>query len=83
MRNVNTIAILLLCALALSSCTTPESLPAAPPQVVEVPGPRLAPPPADVMVKREANFRERLLNFFSASPEKPTTSPDSSTKPRP
>lgn len=63
----------LLCVLALCACATP-----APPRLVEVSPPRLAPAPADVMVERPANFRARLLSFFSASPPTPTPSPTSS-----
>lgn len=73
----------LLCVLAVCACTTlppPASVP------VEVSPARLAPPPADVMVERPANFRERLLEFFqqapagssSISPTKPTPLPASS-----
>lgn len=63
-----------LCALALCACATP----APPVRVVEVPPARLAPAPPDVMVERPANFRGRLLNFFSSSPAMRTTSPASS-----
>lgn len=80
MRNVNAIAMSLLLALGLSSCATPE-LPPAPPSVIEVKPPRLAQPPAEVMQPREANFRERLLNFFCPSCTTPTTSSASSELP--
>ena len=65
MRHVNMPLILPLCVLALSGCATQ-----APPlcQPVEVPPPKLAPPPADVMVERPANFRERLLAYFQTKP---------------
>ena len=75
MRTNNGLRMLLLCGLVLSGCATqvpPASVP------VEVSPPKLAPAPADVMVPREANFRKRLLDFFSASPAMPTTSPDKS-----
>lgn len=57
-----------LLALALSACATLE--PAKTP--VQVEPPKLAPPPASVMVQRQPSFQERLRTFFSASPEKPT-----------
>lgn len=82
MRNVCVIVMWLLLVPVLSSCATPE-LPPAPPSVIEVPGPRLAPPPTGVMVKREANFRERLLNFFCPSCTRPTMSSGSSEPPSP
>ncbi len=64
-----------LLALAVSSCATqapPAKLP------VQIAPPSLAPPPASVMVARPADFRQRLLNFFSTSPTTPTASPNSS-----
>lgn len=61
-------------ALALCACATPT----APLRVAEIPPPRLAPAPADVMVERPVNFRQRLLDFFSSSPVTPTTSPGNS-----
>lgn len=74
--------ILPLCVLALSACATQQ-----PPlcQPVQVPPPKLAPAPADVMVVRPANFRQRLLDYFQAPPANglstshpmPTTSPAS------
>lgn len=57
----------LLCALAIAGCTSTP-----PVRLVETQCPELSPPPADVMVKREPNFLERLLSFLSASPAKPT-----------
>lgn len=75
MRTNNVRLMLLLCVLALYGCATPIQ-PASVP--VEVSAAKLAPAPADVMVPREANFRQRLLNFFSTSPSMPTTSPDNS-----
>lgn len=57
----------LICGAVLSGCATP-----APKVPVAADGPRPAPPSAAVMAPREANFQERLLNFFSALPEKPT-----------
>lgn len=62
MKKLLTTALLLICALVLCACAS--NLPAAK-QVAEVPPPRLSPAPADVMVKREPNFRQRLLNFLS------------------
>ena len=61
-------------ALALCACATPT----VPLRLVEIPPPRLAPAPPDVMVERPANFRQRLLDFFSSSPATPTTSPGNS-----
>lgn len=61
--------------LALSACATPLPTSCQP---VEVTPAQLPPPPADVMVRRAPNFLDRLLNFFTASPAKQTTSPDSS-----
>lgn len=72
-RN-NATATLLLLTLALSSCATTP--PASKP--IDVPLARLAPAPADVMVPRPANFRERLLLIFSSSSTTPTMSPASS-----
>ena len=60
-------------ALALCACATPT----VPLRADLVSPPKLAPVPADVMVPREANFRKRLLDFFSDSPAMPTTSPGS------
>ena len=79
MQTVNAIVMLLLCVL-VTSCETPVS--AAPPSVLEVPGPRLRPPPDSVMVERPANFRSRLVDFFSGSSTMPTTSPDSLLPPK-
>lgn len=55
----------MLFVLALCGCATPVP-PASFP--VEIAPPILPPPPADVMVERPANFRNRLLDFFSISP---------------
>ena len=65
----NALLIVLLLSLALSSCATPQ-----PPLVrpLEVSPAQLPEVPADVMVERVANFRERLLRFFSGSPTKLT-----------
>lgn len=68
-RN-NSMALALLCALALSSCATPPD--AAIP--VDVKPARLAPAPANVMQTQEANFLSRLLSFFSAKPAEPMPS---------
>lgn len=75
MPRINATATALLCALALSACATPLPPPCEP---VSVPPPSLPPAPANVMVERLANFRTRLLNFFSTSPSTPTTPPASS-----
>lgn len=69
MKKLLTTALLLICALALSACAS--NLPAAK-QPMAVAPPVLPPAPADVMVKREPNFQQRLLNFLSDSPAKPT-----------
>ena len=58
----------LLLLMALSGCATPP--PAIRP--AEIQCPQLPPAPADVMVPGQASFQERLLNFFSSSPAKPT-----------
>ena len=66
--------IVLLCMLALCACSTalpPASVPVA------VACAKLSPAPADVMVEREPNFRERLLNFFSISSTNAMQLPDS------
>lgn len=68
MRNASTTPLWMIFALAVYGCAIPP--PAK--QAVQVEPPQLPPPPADVMVPREANFLDRLLNFFSASPPKPT-----------
>lgn len=77
MKKPNALAKSLLLALVLSSCSSipPASKP------VDVPGPRLAPAPTDVMVQRQANFRQRLLLIFSPSSTTPTTSPANSPPP--
>lgn len=59
---------LLLSIAAISGCATPP--PAIKP--AQIAPAKLAPPPADVMVPRPANFQQRLLDFFSSSPAKPT-----------
>jgi hypothetical protein len=83
MEKLGRIVSLLTCMLAASSCATPEAVPPAPPSVLEVKAAALPPAPADVMVQRAASFQQRLLDFFSASPEKPTTSPANSPPARP
>ena len=70
MPSIKPAPTLLLLVLALSSCTTPAPLPPAQ-TPVEVPAARLQPPPASVMVERKADFRQRLLNFFSPSSTTP------------
>ena len=64
MLRLKPIGCAVLCLLALSGCA---SLQPAPTQVVEVKPAQLPPPPADVMVPREANFRQELLRIFGAS----------------
>ena len=79
MHKLNVLPIALLCSVALSGCPTqvPPTSRALPEPIV------LAPAPADVMIERPANFRTRLLNFFSSSSPTPTTSPDSSLPRKP
>ena len=58
-----------ICVLACCACTTQgpiARMPMANMQQV------LPPPPTAVMVPRTANFQERLVNFFSVSPQKQT-----------
>ena len=70
-------------ALAISGCATPGPAPEpAPPALLPLARPQLPPAPPEVMQVREANFQKRLLDFFSPSREKPTTSPGSSAPPR-
>jgi len=64
----NASLICLLFTLGLSSCAT-QTVTQKP---LEIAPPRLPAVPAEVMVAREPNFRQRLLNFFLASPQKPT-----------
>ena len=59
--KLSTLPILLLLTLTLSSCATPMLE-----KPVEIVPPKLPPVPADIMVVRGANFRLRLLNFYSA-----------------
>lgn len=84
MKN-DSLLIALLLSMALSSCATrkKEAPPPAPPQVIEVPTAKLSEPPTQVMEKREANFRERLLDFFSPKPTEPTILPASSPPRKP
>lgn len=63
MQTKKRLTLSLLLALALSACATPEPRPCQP---SEVSPPKLPPAPADVMVKREANFLARLQQFFSS-----------------
>lgn len=63
--------VLLLIALALAGCSSTPSV-----RVVSTPCPTLPSLPAVVMEKRESNFLERLENFLSGSPQKPTASPN-------
>ena len=62
MPKRNVLPILLLLSGAISACAT-QPPPAKVP--VAVTGPQLPPAPADVMAERPANFRQRLLDFFS------------------
>ena len=63
----------LLLALGLCACATPgKTPPTAPPSIIQLAKPKLPEPPPEAMVKRDANFQERLVNFFSPSPGKPT-----------
>jgi hypothetical protein len=82
MRPLNVLPILLLSVLAFSSCATRVDPLPAPPSVIEVPPAKPAPVPPGVMVKREPDFRTRLLSFFSGSQTKPTPSFDNSPPPR-
>lgn len=63
---MKTYAALTMIVLSLASfgCATPSPL--------ALQSTALSPPPAEVMVPRDANFRERLLRFFSTLPTKPT-----------
>lgn len=62
---------LLLCVMALSGCATvsPAQQTQAAPVVQQ---PTLAPPPAWVMTPRQADFRQRMLNFCCVKPNAPT-----------
>ena len=69
----NAAAVMLpLLVMVLSSCASPLP-PASVP--VEVRPAKLAPLPADVMIPRQSNFRERLQQIFSRSQTTPTPSP--------
>lgn len=59
---------LLLLALLLAGCGSTPSTPV----VIQPETAQLPPPPPDVMVQREADFLERLLNFLSEKPAAPT-----------
>ena len=80
MPRCRMIASSLICVMAACAC---GSLPSAPPQVIEIPVARLPPPPAEVMVPREANFRARLLRIFLPSPTTPTPSSANSQAAKP
>ena len=58
----------LLLALLLAGCGSTPSTPA----VVKPETVKLPPPPADVMVQREADFLKKLLDFLSEKPVEPT-----------
>ena len=61
--------LLLLLSLALFACGTPVVKPeAAPPAVVQLARPQLPPAPPEVLVVREPNFQQRLLDFFQQTP---------------
>ncbi len=80
MKKPLAIALSLIFSLALCACAS--NLPAAK-QPVEVPPPKATPAPVDVMQARSANFRQRLLDFLSTSPPKPTTSSTNSPQHKP
>ncbi len=70
MRNVLRKS-LLICTLGISACASP--LPPAPSRLLETPQIRLAPAPSDVMVRREADFLQNLMQRFSfPKPAEPT-----------
>ena len=75
MFKPNAKKILPLLALVLCACGTQVPTPSKP---VEVAPAKLPPPPADVMVKREATYRQALLNFFSSKQTAPMPSSTSS-----
>ena len=78
------VRLLLVCALALSSCATPAVKPdPAPPSVVALPRARLAPPDAEMMVPREPDFLQKVLNFWSVKPAAPIPSSASSPSVKP
>lgn len=68
MLKLNVAAMLLLLGMGLSACASqPTAL-----IPVEAPKAQLPPPPAEVMVERQPNFRERLLAIFSRWSTTPT-----------
>ena len=64
MRKAKRLLPLMLFVVALFGCATP--LPSQKP--VEVPPAVLPPPPPDVMVVRQADFRQKLESFFIQKP---------------
>lgn len=74
MLKLRMVVCALLCALAMCGCACRPVVSDLPP----VQPAQLAPAPAEVMVVREANFRQRLLMIFSPSSPMPMRSPSSS-----
>lgn len=68
LKFVGNVTWLLLILLLAACATVPE------PALRQTLGPkvRLSPPPPEVMVPRDANYRERLLQLFSTSSTTPT-----------
>ena len=67
MRTVQRLLLWMLCGL-LVGCASP--LPAAKPMMLEPP--KLPPAPADVMVERQPDFLQKLMErFWSAKPAEP------------
>ena len=81
MLTLRRLVTLLLPALVLSGCATLEGAVSPPPSRQEM-CPRPTPAPAELKLPEAPNFRQRLLNFFSANPIAPTLSSPSSTEPR-
>lgn len=68
-----------LLALALSSCA---SSPPAPMQPVTVPPARLSPAPQELMIRRPANYLQRLCAIFSSLSSTPIEMCASSAEPK-
>ena len=82
MKSLTVTVLLLACVMALPSCMS--VLPAAPPQVVQVPGPKLQPVAAEILEPEAGGFLENLIQRFSLpKPSAPTASPGSSQAVRP
>lgn len=73
-------AMWLLLMLLVASCATGPEVAF---KSVPAPKARVSPPPAEVMVPRAANYRERLLQLFSTSSTTPTETSDSSRNVKP